>query len=65
MVKGLEHVMYEESLRELGLEKRKLRGIYPCVYIPDGGSKDGRARLFSVVLNERTRGDSTNTGNSI
>ncbi|KAK4830187.1 hypothetical protein QYF61_009214 [Mycteria americana] len=60
-IKGLEHLSYEERLRELGLsglEQRRLRGSDPCVQIPDdGGSKEEGARFLSVVPSDRTRGD--------
>lgn len=55
MTKGLEHLSYEERLRELelfSLKKRTCRGILPRS-LKEGCKKD-RVRFFYMVFNDRT-----------
>ena len=57
MIMGLEHLSYEERLRELGMcrLKRRLWGdlIAAFQYLKGAYKKDGR--LFTRVDNDRTR----------
>jgi len=61
MIRGLEHLSYEERLREVGLfglEKRNLRGdlIVPFQY-SKGAYKQEEERLFTRVDSDRTGGN--------
>ena len=60
MIKGLEHLPYEESLSNLGLlshGERRLRGdlINIYKYLRGSGRQMHEARLFSVVCSNKTR----------
>ena len=61
MIRGLEHLSYEESLRELGLfslEKRKLQGdlIVAFQYLKGVYKQEGK-QLFTRMDSDRTRGN--------
>jgi len=61
MIRGLEHLFYEERLRELrllSLEKRRLQGdLIVAFQYPKGAYRKDGDRLFSRACCDRTRGN--------
>jgi len=61
MTRGLEHLSYEERLRELGLfslEKRRLWGdLLAAFQYMKGASKKGGDKVFNRACSDRTRGN--------
>ena len=61
MIQGLEHLSYEDRLRELGLfslEKRRLRDdLIAAFQYLKGAYKQEGSQLFLRVDNSRTRGN--------
>ncbi|KFV03647.1 hypothetical protein N340_14780, partial [Tauraco erythrolophus] len=61
MIQGLEHLCYEDRLRELGLlslEKRRLRrDLIAAFQYLKGAYKKAGERLFTRACNDRTRGN--------
>ena len=61
MIRGLEHLSYEDRLREMGLfglEKRKLRGDLTAAFqYLKGAYKQEGSQLSERVNNSRTRGN--------
>ncbi|GAB0176000.1 hypothetical protein GRJ2_000065200 [Grus japonensis] len=61
LIRGLEHLSYEDRLRELGLfslEKRRLQGTSNCGFpVPEGAYRKAGEGLFTRAWSDRTRGN--------
>ena len=60
MIQGMEHLSYEDRLRELGLfslEKRMLHGDLIAAFYLKGSHRKGGDRHFSGLCGDRTRGN--------
>ena len=64
MIRGLEHLLYKDRLRELGLfslEKKRLQGdLIAAFRYLKGAFKQEGSQLFERVGNSRTRGNGFN-----
>ena len=60
MIRGMEHLSYEDKLRELGLfslKKRRLQGALIAAFqYLKGKCKTEKDRLFSRICGDETRG---------
>ena len=60
MIQGLEHLSYEDRLKELGsfsLEKRRLQDLIVAFPYLKGVYKQEGKQLFTQVNSDRTRGN--------
>ena len=61
MIRGLEHLSYEDRLKELGLfrlEKRRLQGdLIAAFQYPKGAYKKAREGFFTRACSDRMRGN--------
>jgi len=63
MIRGLEHLSYEDRLRELGLlslEKRRLRGDLRAAASAWRGRQEGWRGAFTRGCSDGTRGNGSN-----
>ncbi|KAJ7411987.1 hypothetical protein WISP_99865 [Willisornis vidua] len=61
MIRGMEHLSYEEKLRELGLFTLEKKGIWDDListfHYPKGVAKKDGERQFTRACSDRTRGN--------
>ena len=63
MIRGLEHLPYEDRLRELGLfslEKRSSRETLEQLTVPKGAYRKSEEGHFTRACSDRTRGNGFN-----
>jgi len=59
MTRGLEHLRYEDRLREL-VDQKALRRPYSSLPVPEGAYRKAKEGLFVRACRHRTRGNGFN-----